>query len=110
MSDVTLETIKTLQEAQKSTKIVIGSTIGIILIFFFFTFAQLVDRLPPIFFTIETVVAAIITPMLFVLNRISFSWLKMRKGNKPEFKETLAKMNRNDVDEKPEKILERIQG
>ena len=109
MSDITLESIKEIQDSQKNIKIVIGSTIGIILVFFFFTFASLVDKAPPIFFTIETIIAAILTPMLFVLNRVSFAVVKFRKGKKDGLKSTLEKMDKNDVDKKTEKVLESFQ-
>ncbi len=109
MSDINLETIKEIQEAQRSIKIVIGSTIGIILVFFFFTFAALVDKAPAIFFTIETIVAAIITPILFVLNRVSFAVVKFRKKGNPKYKAVLEKMDKNDVDKKTDKVFEGLQ-
>ncbi len=109
MSDNTLEIIKKLQDSQKSIKITIGSIIGVVFILFFFTFAMLVDKAPPIFFEIETVLVIILFPMLFMLNRISFAILKFRKGKKEEFKDVLTKMDRNDVDKKPEKVLEGFQ-
>ena len=109
MSEISLETIKEIQDSQRNIKVIVGSVIGIILIFFFFTFASLVDKAPPIFFTIETIIAAIITPLLFILNRISFALVKFRKGKKVEFKDTLAKMDKNDVDKKAEKVLESFQ-
>ena len=109
MSDTTLEIIKKLQDSQKNIKIAIGSTIGVIFILFFFTFAMLVDKAPPIFFGIETVLVIILFPMLFMLNRISFAILKFRKGKKEEFKDVLAKLDKNDVDKKTEKVWERLQ-
>lgn len=109
MSEINLETIKAIQDSQRNIKIVIGSIIGIILVMFFFTFASLVDKAPPIFFTIETIIAIILTPILFMLNRVSFALVKLRKGSKAEFKETLAKMDKNDVDKKTEKVLESFQ-
>jgi len=109
MSEISLESIKEIQESQRNIKIVIGSVIGIILVLFFFTFASLVDKAPPIFFTIETIIAAIITPMLFMLNRVSFAVVKFRKSKQDALKATLAKMNMNDVDEKTEKVFENCQ-
>jgi len=110
MTDNQLETIKTLQESQKNTKIWIGAIMGVILILFFFTFAMFVDKFPPIFFIVETIITLIILPSFFMLNRISFALLKMKKGNKEEFKAILAKLNRDDVDKKTEEVLEKISG
>jgi len=110
MTNTQLETIKTLQESQKNTKIWIGTIMGIILILFFFTFAMLVDKAPPLFFIVETIITIIIIPCFFMLNRISFAILKMKKGKKEEFKSLLDKMTRDDVDKKAETILEKIGG
>ena len=108
MTDNQLENIKTLQESQKNTKIWIGAIMGVILILFFFTFAMFVDKFPPIFFIVETIITLIILPSFFMLNRISFAILKIRKGNKEQFKNILAKIHRDDVDKKPEDLLEKI--
>ena len=110
MTDNQLETIKTLQESQKNTKIWIGAIMGVILILFFFTFAMFVDKFPPIFFIVETIITLIILPSFFMLNRISFAILKMKKGSKEEFKPVLEKMHRDDVDKKTEEVLEKING
>jgi len=108
MTDNQLETIKILQESQKNTKIWIGTIMGVILIIFFFTFAMFVDKFPPIFFIVETIITLIILPSFFMLNRISFAILKMKKGNKEEFKGVLSKMNRDDVDKKAEDVSKKI--
>lgn len=108
LSEKSLETIKVLQESQKNIKIWIGAIMGVILILFFFTFASLVDKAPPMFFAIETIITIIIIPCFFMLNRISFAVLKMKKGKKEEFKSILTKMHRDDVDKKTEEILEKV--
>lgn len=110
MTDNQLETIKTLQESQKNIKIWIGAIMGVILILFFFTFAMFVDKFPPAFFIVETIITLIIFPSFFMLNRISFAILRMTKGRKEEFKAILAKMHRDDVDKKTEEVLEKIGG
>jgi len=108
MSDTQLEKIKKIQESQKSIKITIGSAMGLILIVFFFTFAMLVDKAPPIFFVIETIITIIFIPLFFMLNKISFIFLKMRMGEKAEYKDIISQLNANDVDKKAEVILENI--
>ncbi len=108
MTDKQLDNIKTLQASQQNIKIWIGSAIGFIFLIFFFTFAMLVDKFPPIFFIIESIITLILFPCLFILNRISFAILKLKKGNKDEFKVLLEGMSRDDVDKKPEVILEKI--
>lgn len=108
MSDSQLENIKTLIASQQNYKVWVGSAIGFTFLIFFFTFAMLVDKFPPIFFIIESIITLILFPCLFILNRISFRILKLKKGKTAEFKNLIAQMHRDDVDEKPEKILEKI--
>jgi len=109
MSEISLETIKKIQDSQRNTKITIGSIIGIFLIIFFFSFASLVDKAPPIFFIIETIIAIILTVILFSLNRVSFAIVKFRKSKQPELKETVEKMDKNDVDKKTDNVLASFQ-
>jgi len=109
MTDITEENIVKIQNSQKNIKITLGSVMGIILILFFFSFAMLVDKFPPIFFTIETIITIIIIPCYFMLNRISFFLLKMLKGRKAEFKNIIAGMTHDDVDKKVEVVLEKLQ-
>jgi len=108
MTDTQIETIKTLQNSQKNLKIWLGTIMGIILILFFFTFALLVDKAPPAFFIVETIITLIIIPSFFLLNRISFGILKLTKGKKAEFNDIIRKLSHNDVDKKPEKIIENL--
>ncbi len=104
-----LEAVKSLQESQKSIKITIGSIMGLVLIIFFFTFAMLLDKAPPLFFIIETIITIIIIPLFFMLNKLSFVILKIRKGKKEELKKIIAQMNANDVDKKAEIVLQKLE-
>lgn len=108
MSETKLENIKQLQEKQTNIKIWIGSAIGFIFLVFFFTFAMLVDKFPPIFFIIESIITLILFPCLFVLNRISFTLLKLTQSKNPEFKDIMSQMKQGDVEVKPEEILSRL--
>jgi len=108
MTDTQLKKIKTLQESQKSIKISVGTLMGLILLIFFFTFGMLVDKAPPLFFVIEAIITIIIIPLFFMLNKISFMLLKMGKGKKEEFTAIMAQLNSNDVDKKPEEILNNL--
>ena len=108
MSDIELEKIKTLQESQKNIKVTIGSAMGLILIIFFFTFAMLVDKFPPVFFVIESIITLIFIPSFFLLNKISFTILKIKKGKNEEYKPLMEKLKPSDVDKKPEAVLSSI--
>ncbi|MDH5301556.1 MAG: hypothetical protein OEW58_09365 [Gammaproteobacteria bacterium] len=105
MSEQAIAKLQQLQEKQTSIKVSIGVTIGIIFLIYFFTFAMLVDKFPPIFFYIEAITSVIFLIMLFKLNKASFCFMgsKIKKAA-AEFPE-LAKYRANDVDTKPEKLL-----
>ena len=100
----TLEQLETIHAKQRSSKIWIGSGLGIFLIVVFFTFAMLVDKAPPIFFKIEAIAAMVAIPMLFLLNHISFFFIQRRFTQSP-YRELVSKLLPGDVDEKPEKVL-----
>lgn len=108
MTDTQLENIKTLQASQTSIKIWMGSIMGLILIIFFFTFATFVDKFPPIFFIIESIIALIFVPCFFMLNRVSFFILKLKKNKQEKFKTILAAIDKDDVDKKSEEVLKKL--
>lgn len=109
MTKTKLNKIEALQESQKNIKITIGTIMGFILLVFFFTFALLVDKFPPVFFIIETIITIIIIPAFFMLNKISFFILKLKKGKKEEYRDIIGQLNANDVDKKAAVILGNIQ-
>ncbi len=108
MTDTQLENIKSLQATQTNIKIWMGSIMGLILIIFFFTFATLVDKFPPIFFIIESFIALIFVFCFFMLNQISFFILKLTKKKHEKFKTILASMDKDDVDKKTEDVLKKF--
>lgn len=105
MTESEIEIITGIQNSQRNIKITLGSLMGVTLLLFFFTFAQLVDHAPPIFFQIEIIITIIIVPSFFLLNRYSFFLAKLFKGRK--YREYFKLMKHNDVDTKPEVILQR---
>ena len=107
--EFTLEQLETVHTSQRSTKIWIGSGIGIFLIVVFFTFATFIDKMPPIFFKLEVIATLVAIPALFLLNHVSF-YLVQRKFAKSPYRELVKKLQPGDVDEKPEKVLTTLNG
>lgn len=105
----TLEQLETVHNAQRSTKIWVGAGIGVFLIAVFFTFATLIDKMPPIYFKIEVMATLVAIPLLFVLDQISFFWIRRKFSNSP-YRELVMKLQPGDVDEKPEKVLGILNG
>ncbi len=108
MANIQKENLEKLLNKQRSIKITYGSLSGIVLLIFFFTFAYLVDNAPPVFFIFETIVAAVIFVSYFMLNRLSFIWIKMTKSKKAEFMDIIPRLEAGDVDGKIDVVFERI--
>lgn len=104
-----LEQLETVHATQRSTKIWVGSAIGLFLIIVFFTFAMLMDKMPPIYFKIEVMATLVAIPMLFLLNHVSFFWVQQKYKGSP-YGELIKKLQPGDVDEKPEKVLTAVNG
>ena len=102
-----IERISDIQKKQTKYKMIIGSTIGVIFLIYFFTFAMFVDKFPPIFFLVELVTTPILFALFFFLNRISFAIVKGGFEKQDTYRDVIAKMTQNDIDVKPEKIAQR---
>ncbi|MDX1810422.1 MAG: hypothetical protein R3240_00620 [Gammaproteobacteria bacterium] len=108
MTTIQKENLEKLLNKQRSIKITIGAVGGIILLLFFFSFATLVDKAPAEFYILEAIISVVIFASFFMLNKISFGWVKITKGKKEEFKAIIPLINQNDVDAKLDKVFERI--
>ena len=109
MSEQAIKKISQLQKKQLSIKVYIGVTIGMIFLVYFFTFAMLVDKFSVVFVYFEAITAIIMLIMLFILNRISFIFLKGKiKKAAVDFPE-LANYQANDAETKPETLLKELQ-
>ncbi len=102
------EKIEFLLEKQRSTKIKIGVTIGMILIIYFFSYGGLIDKAPAGFMYFQLVTAIIMFVMLFMLNRISFKLLNRKFNTNPEYADILQQLGQNDIDEKIKVVVKRI--
>ncbi len=107
--NVQQELIVQLQEQQRAVKVTIGASIGVILILYFFSFATLVDKFSSIFFVFQMVTAIVFTVVLFQLNRVSFAWVKFRNRSDARKSGLLARMHHNDVDLRPEDVLQMLE-
>ncbi len=103
-----IEMIKKIQMTQKNVKIYTGVTIGMLLIFYFFSFASLLDKAPAIFFLFELVTSIIFVVILIRLNPFSFKVTRWHYRNKPAQTELLNKLSPSDVDKRPETLAKEI--
>jgi len=107
VSQTDIEIIQLIQDKQRSFKITLGASMGMILIVYFFTFAMLVDKFPPAFFIFEAITSVIFLVSFFMLNKISFAYVKLRMAGKANYQDYFEIMQASDVDESAETILER---
>ena len=105
-----IEKITEFQNKQRSIKIWIGSLGGIYLLFVFFTFANMLDKVSATIFYIEILLGLLVFVSFFLLNKLSFPMAKRKFAKRPEFTDLVSKLEPNDVDEKPEKVASRISG
>ncbi len=103
---INLEAIDALKQKHENIAVTIGISLGMILVFFFFSYAQLIDRMPPIFIQVQTTIAVLIVAALFFIKRIAFSYLKLRHGQRAEFKPLLAVLTANDMERKTQALLD----
>jgi len=99
-----IKIIEQIQTTQKKIKTYTGVTIGMILIFYFFSFASLFDKAPAIFFLFELVTSIIFVMILILLNKFSFKITCWHYRNKSTYTDMLNKLSPNDVDTSPETL------
>ncbi len=104
------EKIEFLLEKQRSTKIKIGVSIGLVLIIYFFSYGGLIDKAPASFMYFQLFTSIIMVIMLFMLNRISFGLLNRKFSKQAEYSDIVKQLTQNDVDEKIKVIVARVDG
>ncbi len=103
-----IEMIEHIQTTQKNIKTYTGVIIGMLLIFYFFSFASLLDKAPAIFFLFELVTSIIFVVILILLNKFSFKVTRWHYRNKPAHTDLLNKLSPSDVDKSPEILVKDI--
>lgn len=100
--------VKTVKAAYDRIMTVIGVAIGIVLLAYFFTFAQLIDRgyMGVVWF--QAVSAVFMVIGLFMLKRLSFLLLKLIYGRRDAYRPLLAVIGSADLDKDEETLLKRF--
>jgi len=101
-----LEIINTLKQKHENTVVFMGITLAMVLVLFFFSFAQLIDRLPPIFIQVQVMMAIFIVIALCYIKRLAFFYLRLRHGMRTEFKPFLSVLNANDMAKESQVLLD----
>jgi hypothetical protein len=106
MSELNLQDKLTkLHQSHANFKIWLGSIIGIILIFYFFSYATLIDKVPGGMIWFEVVTSIIMVFALFKLNTLAYKWISFRFANKSDYKNIMEKLSSGDFDQTLEQFL-----
>jgi hypothetical protein len=102
---ITIEIIRTVKKAHENIMVFTGVLIGIVLIAYFFSFAQFFDRgyMAVVYFQAVTSVLFVIA--LFMLKRIAFVAVRAIYGRRGAYRAFLSAIVASDLD-KDEKTLE----
>ncbi len=76
----------------------IGSSIGMILLVYFFTYAQFVDRGMTVFLTLEVITSILFVIALFNLKKISFYLVKLKLGKTSPYTDIFMKLTVADLE------------
>jgi len=101
-----LDSISTLKQKHENTVVFIGIFLGMVLVLFFFSFAQLIDRLPPIYVQVQVMFAIFIVIALFYIKRLAFGYLKLRHGRRADFIPLLAVISAKDLEKDAQALLD----
>lgn len=104
-AQINLEAIDALKQKHENIAVFMGISLGMVLVFFFFSYAQLIDRMPPIFIQVQTTVAVLVVVALFFIKRLAFTYLKLRHGRRAELKPLLAVLDVKDLEKDTQVLL-----
>ena len=101
--------IRKIKKAHENITIVAGVTIGMILLTYFFTFAQLVDSGYFGLVLFETVSSIVLVIALIFLRQVSFFFVKLFYGHRSACKAFLAAVTASDLSRDEKVLLERLE-
>ena len=99
-----LDIIKTIQNTQRRISMIIGVTMGILLILYFFTFAMLIDKGYSFLIELELVTAIIFVITFFFLNKISFQITRLLYMSRSSHRQLLSQLLPGDMSKTPEDL------
>lgn len=105
----TVEVIERLQQSYSNIKIFTAVPMGVLLIIYFFTFAQLIDKGMNAALWFEIITSVLFVLYFIFINQAAFVILKLLKGNKPEYRQVLSVIKVADLSMKPDALSEIIE-
>lgn len=110
MNDIAMiEAVRHIKKLHGNLTVGLGIAIGIILTAYFFSFAMLVDRAPPLLWKIQAVSAVALVLMLVFLKQCAFMGVRLWLGVRPPYREILKDLRPSDIDQSEEQLISRLQ-
>lgn len=110
MNDVPLlEAVRRIKKLHGNLTVGLGIAIGLILTIYFFSFAMLVDRAPPILWKIQALSALGLVLMLVYLKQCAFFGVRLWLRARPPYREILKGLRPADMDQNEEQLIARLQ-
>lgn len=102
---ITIDIIRTVKKAHENIMVIIGVLIGVILLVYFFSFAQFFDRgyMGVVWF--QAISSVVFVAALFFLKRIAFTVVRVIYGRREPYQVFVSAIVASDLD-KDEKALE----
>ena len=103
-----LEAIEQLQNSFSNIKIFTAVPMGIIMIIYFFTFAQLVDHGLDVLLYIEIVTTIMFVLALIFLNKVAYVLLRLRYSGKQPYNRLLQQLSAEQLGQDAQKLLSQV--
>jgi hypothetical protein len=103
-----VEALRKLKAAQERYVLILGLGIGVTLVLYFFTFAQVIDRGYTGVLWFQAVSSIVMVAALFMLKRLAFCLVRLLHGRRSPYREILARIAPSDLDQEPEKLVEKL--
>lgn len=110
MNDVSqLEAVRRIKKLHGNLTVGLGIAIGIILCVYFFSFAMLVDRAPPLLWKLQALSAVALVLMLVYLKRCAFFGVRLWLGTRAPYRGIVGHLRAQDLDQSEEQLIARLQ-
>ncbi|MFQ5470900.1 MAG: hypothetical protein ACE5EH_11440 [Gammaproteobacteria bacterium] len=103
-NSIELDSVKSIQNTQRKISMTMGITMGMLLLVYFFSYANLIDHGLIFIVNIEIVTSILFVIAFFFLNKISFFLTRLRYSRNNIASGLILLMKPGDVNQEPDKL------